>query len=345
VLAAAVLVAIVGTASAFSTVRNFFLDRGFIGLPPTGASPSIPESGELVVGWEGWSATLPERRQLVRGWVYADGRMIWSLQGSVPEGANELSSGYLEQRVTPDGVELVRSAVVALFDRSRALVETDDDPWPGYHPYADSAALFVPPNYGSGWGAVEVPDGDRLLRLHWRGQPIPEFEKDVEGTTATPEQVSALRRVDALLTNPRSVLPTSAWAVRDVRAYVPSHYAVCIDTSPPTEIARPLSLLPARAEELLRDKSWARSESDVVEGREGGPVVLGQRVTYCSKLPTAEAREVADALSGLEQDPTTMRTRLEYRLAEGVQPTRERTEFWFEPYFPHGRFTDSRPAG
>ncbi len=268
VLAAAALVAVVGTASAIGTVRDFFLDRGFIGLPPIGASQSTPESGELVVRWEGWSATLPERRQLVRAWVYADGRMIWSRQGPVLEGANELSSGYLEQRLTPDGVELVRSAVDALFDRSRALVETDDDPWPGYHPYADLAALFVPLDYGSGWGSVEVPDGDRLLRLHW---DFPEPETDGEGTTGTPEQVSALRRVDALLTDPGSVLPASAWAVREIRAYVPSHYAVCIDTSPPTEIARPLSLLPARAEELLRDKSWARSESDVVEGREGGP--------------------------------------------------------------------------
>src|SRR5215210_1350814 len=45
VFAAAALVAVVSTASAFSGVRAFFLDRGFIGLPPMGASPSTPESG------------------------------------------------------------------------------------------------------------------------------------------------------------------------------------------------------------------------------------------------------------------------------------------------------------
>ena len=34
VLAAAALVAVVGTASAFGGVRDLFLDKGFIGLPP-----------------------------------------------------------------------------------------------------------------------------------------------------------------------------------------------------------------------------------------------------------------------------------------------------------------------
>ena len=45
VLATVVLVAVV-TASAFA-VRAFFLDKGFVGLPPVGATPSTPESGVL----------------------------------------------------------------------------------------------------------------------------------------------------------------------------------------------------------------------------------------------------------------------------------------------------------
>src|SRR5215207_5097510 len=53
VLAAAVLIVAVGTASAFGTVRAFFLDRGFIGLPPLGATPSSPASGELEVFYWG----------------------------------------------------------------------------------------------------------------------------------------------------------------------------------------------------------------------------------------------------------------------------------------------------
>jgi hypothetical protein len=161
------------------------------------------------------------------------------------------------------------------------------------------------------------------------------------GTAATPEQLSALRRVDALVTDPTSVLPPSAWAVREVRAYVPSHYAVCIDTSPPKDASELLPLLPARAAGVLRGKGRTRSEDDVVEAREAGRiVVLGQSVTYCSKLATEDAREVAEAVSGLDRDRRFHNVVLAYRLAEGVHDW-ETGSIWFEPYFPHGQYTNS----
>ena len=341
-LAAAALVAVVGTASAFGTVRNFLLDRGFIGLPPVGATPSAPESGELVLRWEGDSAThaRPHWRgfvdaPFVGAWVYADGRMIWWRDGQVPEGANELMSGYLEQRLTPEGVELLRSEVGGLLDRSRAVLETvpaDHDPRPG--PFG-GLALVVPQDYGSGWGSVEVHDGDRFARLQWR-TGIADDDPTFEGTIATPEQLSALRRIDALLTDPASVLPSSAWAVREVRAYVPSHYAVCIDTSPPKDAPQLLSLLPTRAVDVLRDKSRTRLDGEVVEAREAGrTVVLGRSVTYCSKLTTEEAREVADAVSGLARHPWPLS--LIYDVAEPVDNLNP-TTISFDPYFPHGQF-------
>jgi hypothetical protein len=330
VLVAAALVAVVGTASAFSTVRDFILDRGFVGVPPEGATPSAPESGELVVLWLGRSAT---NGALVRSWVYADGRIIWSRSGSIPEGANELTSGYLEQRLTPEGVELLRSAVAGLFDRSRILLETVPAPYPGVG-LVGSSPLLVPPG-PSDWGLVEVPRGDRLVRLAWL--PAGPGEQ-----TATPEQLSALRRVDALLTDPASVLPSSAWAVREVRAYVPSHYAVCIDTSPPKDASHLLSLLPARAADVLRDKSRTRLDGEAFGNtREDVRMrVLGRTVTYCSKLTTEEAREVAEAFAGLDPDPRWQRHTLAYRLAEGAHDW-ETTAIWFEPYFPHGQFTYS----
>jgi hypothetical protein len=348
-LAAAALVAAVGTASAFSTVRDLFLDRGFIGLPPEGATPSAPESGELIVHWLGRSATHGKshpsgfpRAPIVRAWVYADGRMIWSREaGSVarpiPEGANEFTSGYLEQRLTPEGVELLRSAVVGLFDRSRTFLETvpADDP----RPRPPGRILIVPLDHRSSWGVVEVPGGDRLVRLSWGD---PGRGEHFGGTTATPEQLSALRRVDALLTDPASVLPSSAWAVREVRAYVPSHYAVCIHASPPKDASELLSLLPTRAADVLRGKSQIRYEGDVEASPDGGgPVaVQGRSVTYCSKLTTEEAREVAEALSGLDPAPGQGKVRLAYRLAEGAHWW-EGTSIWFEPYFPHGQVTCS----
>ena len=227
------------------TVRVLILDRGFIGLPAVGATPSAPESGELVLRWWGTSVThrRPDWRRgfapYVGVWVYADGRMIWWRDGQVPEGANELGSGYLEQRLTPEGLELLRSEVVRLVDHSRALLEpvpVDIDPMQSMD---ERLTLFVPEDYGSNWGQVWVPDGDRFLRLKWghignMGRP------GSDGAIATPKQLSALRRVDALLTDPTSVLPPSAWAVREVRAYVPLHYAVCIDASPPKDVSAPL---------------------------------------------------------------------------------------------------------
>jgi hypothetical protein len=92
---------------------------------------------------------------------------------------------------------------------------------------------------------------------------------------------------------------------------------------------------------VLRDKSPTRLDGDVVASPEGGgPVaVQGRYVTYCSKLTTEEAREVVEALSGLDPDPG-QGARLAYRLAQGVHWW-ETTTIWFEPYFPHGQVTCS----
>ena len=49
VLAAVALVVVVGAASALA-VRAYVLDQGIVGLPPVGATPSVPKSGELVLG-------------------------------------------------------------------------------------------------------------------------------------------------------------------------------------------------------------------------------------------------------------------------------------------------------
>jgi hypothetical protein len=325
-LAVAVLVASVA-AAAYGTVRVLFLDRGFIGLPPVGATPSAPESGELVLHYLGRSATRAKGRHvapLVQAWVYADGRIIWSEESGqssrpVPEGANELASGYLEQRLTLDGVELLRSEVVGLLKGSGIPLETvptDDEP--------------------RGYPSLEVREGDRLVRANWGGT-------DIAPPSRTPKQLAALRRVDALVTDTASVLPASAWAVRKIRAYVPSHYAVCIHTAPPKDDSQLLSLLPTQAADVLRDKSRTRLGGDVVASPDGGgPVaVQGRYVTYCSKLTTEEARELAEALSGLDPEPRL--ARLQYQLAGPAEGAHwwEGTEIWFEPYFPHGQVTCS----
>ena len=252
-----------------------------------------------------------------------------------------VNPGFLEQRLTPEGVERLRLEVVGLLAPSRSLLETfpaDHDPGP----LLDGRfTLFVPRDYGTGWGSVAVRDGDRLVRLQW-GSVDGKGSPGHEGTIATAEQLSGLRRVDALLTDPASELPSSAWADRQIRAYVPSQFAICVTTTPPTDVSSLLSLLPARAEELLRDKSWTRSESDVVTNgntREDQRMrVVGRWVEYCSKAPTEEAREVADALSGLDRYRRLDGARRQaYLVAEGVNDW-EVTSIWFEGYLPHGAF-------
>lgn len=82
---------------------------GFIGLPPEGAEPSMPRRSELVAFWWG---SVPGDWGKSRFWVFADGRLISLREADIPEGANPGSTGFLEQRLTPEGVEHLRSAVV-----------------------------------------------------------------------------------------------------------------------------------------------------------------------------------------------------------------------------------------
>ena len=351
----AVLIAVMGTA-AYGAVRVLVLNQGFIGLPPVGATASSPESSDLVVESFAFAPPLSpqqKRTDMVRAWVYADGRIIWDRRTHgpearrIPHGANEFNSGYLEQRLSPDGVELVRTALAELLDRNRALMEeipAGEDPWWGSD-HQPRLSLFVPKDLDSQWGVLAVRHGEESARLLWSRGPD---GSTLQGTAATPEQLSALRRVEALLNDPATVLPSSAWAVQEVRAYVPSHYAVCIDTSLPRTASALVSMLPVRAAELLRDKGHRRAAS-----------VMNPGVSDCYELETEDAREVADALSGLVPENGSERSRpagarssetygLRWRVDKAVegQPAEwNATDVAVEPVFPDGKIAISAPFG
>lgn len=75
-------------------------------LPSEEAVPSTPEEGELVAKYHGWAGV--EVRFV---YVYADGRVIswiWT--------EDQLSAALSERRLTPEGVELVRSGAVQPVD-------------------------------------------------------------------------------------------------------------------------------------------------------------------------------------------------------------------------------------
>ena len=76
---------------------------GFVGLPPVEARPSTPERGILALAIR-WCTTSPGFDGLS---VFADGRLIWAVSGRM-----------VEQHLTPEGVELMRSELLdsGLFD-------------------------------------------------------------------------------------------------------------------------------------------------------------------------------------------------------------------------------------
>jgi hypothetical protein len=303
VLAAAVLVVVVGTASAIGGVRAFFLDRGFIGLAPLGATPSTPESGELEIFY--W----PTGAGRSLNWVYADGRLI-----------SRRGGGLLEQRLTPEGVELLRSEILSTGQFSH---EPPPPPPPPPCPKGESSGdngcappqPLAPPDEPLEvpfFATIEVRNVGRLSRV---------------------DRASDLDRLQERLADLASWLPASAWADREIRAYVPSTYAVCYGGWPPDQPIEPsrlLTLLPAAAEDLLRAKDMTRKE-----GLFGSPGDFHVVVDHCSDVTNEEAHMLAQVFDDAGFEPFMPASRLGYRFETPGQ-NEKNAQIYFEPYLPHG---------
>jgi hypothetical protein len=315
-LAAAVLVVVVGTASAFGGVRAFFLDRGFIGLAPLGARPSTPESGELEIFYwveRGAPGEVQEGRS--RNWVYADGRLI----------SDRSSSGLLEQRLSPEGLELLRSEILSTGQFSH---EPPPPPPPPPCPKGESS--------GDNGCAPPQP-------LPPRGEPLETpFGITIEvrdvGRLSRVDRASDLYRLEERLTNPGSWLPASAWVDREIRAYVPTTYAVCYGGWPPDQPIEPsrlLTLLPPAAEDLLGAKDTTRKE-----GLFGSPGDFHVVVDHCSDVTNEEAHMLAQVFDDAGFEPFMPGSRLGYRF-ETPGSNEKNAQIYFEPYLPHGEVTCS----
>jgi hypothetical protein len=307
-LAVAVLVPAVA-AAAYGAVRVLFLDKGFIGLPPVGATPSTPESGELEVFY--WVSSPQLRRPPTwsgdgnvgrsRAWVYADGRLIWLREATVPEGANRWTTGFLEQRLTPEGVERLRSEVI-------------------------SHAVACRTNTGGCGARVRVRDGNSLIPVRWARNL---GHRD-------------LVRLETRLSDPSSWLPASAWEDRKISPYVPSRFAACYTqvAHESSNQARILTRLPSTAQDLLRAKDTKR----VTQFYGDKPGSFNLNYHWCSDLTTDEARVLSTALddAGVAREDRLW-------LAYSIPASRERLVagtilIYFEPYLPHGEWTCS-PCG
>jgi hypothetical protein len=190
----------------------------FQGLPPVGAAPSTPETGELVL--RSGARIVSIGGDVHQMWLYADGRLIWgrSLEGdhnaawrSAFGRTEPLERAMMEQHLTRDGVSILLSHVVA------STSPTEPVEWPG---------CVAPPDVCRGrpglrWGGITIRDGDSMQDLSWSDPDLP-----------------------GRLADPGSWLPASAWADREIRGYVPTRYAACLGSGV-------LELLPAAARDIL----------------------------------------------------------------------------------------------
>jgi len=216
--------------------------EGLNGLPPEGATPSTPESGELVV----------ELRDHV--WVYADGRVI----SRVYLPTLEPYSGLVEQHLTPEGVEFLRSNVL-----STGLFEHDLD-------LAREGPMCCL--------EIRVRDGDRLVRVTLGPRYV--HPEPPEAQKATPEQEAALQSLEVLLSRPAS-WPPSVWTDQQIRAYVPTSYSFCSRWAEPSRV---LSRLPEPARDLL-GAEYAKMD------------VESEQPVDCTRMTTEEARALAGILA------------------------------------------------
>ncbi|MDH5280799.1 MAG: hypothetical protein OEW52_06565 [Thermoleophilia bacterium] len=275
VFAAVALVVAIGAASALA-IRAYVFHQGIVGLAPVGATPSTPEKGELVLSFMfGHTLGDPGRFQ-VR--VYADGRMIWQRVGDYSR-TDEYrdSTGWLEQRLTPEGVELVKREMIAT-----GLVNGDN--------------LHLLGGEGLYFGELDLRDGDRRVHVIWGDISDPHSDDEARAMP-TPEQASALVRLDERLEDPASWLPANAWEDPEIKAYVPSTYDVCLEGIKGLGLSRVLASLPPQAENLLRAQEntpWTYTN------------LAGTHVAWCSQLTNDEARALERVLeaAGLGLRPT-----------------------------------------
>jgi hypothetical protein len=232
----------------------------FAGFPPEGVKASTPTTGTLLIGLTRWGL----KSGAMTTWnVYADGRVIWQKWTSsgdatvVPVGARRLDTGYVQQRLTRQGVQLLLSKILAtgLFEQDLMLHVGGHHAW-----------------------VYQVRRGDRMVRVN--GQAAPDPSWNLQLTEATPAQARAAAWIAKLVANPARLLPTNAWANRQIRAFVPARYTVAVDRSYPD-----ISKLPSPAGKVLSQYRFLKRNA-------------------CQILTTGQARRLLQAFAKAEISPS-----------------------------------------
>jgi hypothetical protein len=124
---------------------------GFVGVAPQDAVASEPVSGQVVrtFTWCDGAPAMDSGVELCAGEVrvYDDGRVIWYFRGNLREGAGPQATGWLEQRLTPDGVATLSQFAQPSDAREMALGLRDESAWPAGTWEDHAIKPFVPSQY------------------------------------------------------------------------------------------------------------------------------------------------------------------------------------------------------
>lgn len=233
---------------------------GLHGLPPEDAAPNTPFDGELVLNM--WAHF--ESDEWFSLYLYQDGRLIWQ-DGADPKA----TTGWVEQRLTPEGVSLVHDEIIAT-----RLFDSDNPGEPRSLPALGHIQIRIGDQLVVRWNrtVMEHPIRERLRGLHtW--------------------------------------LPASAWADPQPRMYVPARYGVCLEYSTefvPPDPSNQLAALPAEAQELLAEAMYYRPAEI---GAKDPVVAATSYSPHCYEVTTEQARTLAEIfdVAGLTRGQSDIR--------------------------------------
>jgi hypothetical protein len=183
-----------------------------------------PAIGEVVLHFQSWRqadssglAVTTEREEVA---VYADGRLIW-------DRVVDERVVYLEQRLTPEGVEWLRSRTVStgLFEHDLVL------------------GLALDP------GTMEVRRRDRSVIVAWgrTSKDVPDIDLPDRFVEATPAQAGELTELESFFRDPTAWgLPRDMYRQPEITPFAPTHLVVGYDRARPD-----LSSLPSPAREIV----------------------------------------------------------------------------------------------
>lgn len=274
---------------------------GSVGLhdfPPEGAEPSTPPTGDLVASWRshiGGEQMLAESTMH----LYADGRLVWNSILPEIQYDGERSTGWIEQRLTPEGVVLIRDEILAtgLFD-----------------PESPVTMRSGMPNVGS----VQVLSGGQIVEV---------------GRGPTQEWTPTFDRLLQRLRELHSWLPAYAWEDSEPAMYVPTTYSVCLSADYPTvgplvqpdEPSSLLALLPESSQDLLADSNH------IQYGDSEDP-----RSPHCYEMTTAQAQRLATTFYQAELPSTRDVDTLEFSGGTVSESPPRTLTIFFVPFTPHG---------